>query len=133
MFDSPVQDCQFTPSPVPADAKAALEPSDHHAAESELFEDIDDERVALPLRSDTILGVCQAIGEDFGFHPNWLRILFASALLASPAIVIGTYLGLGVLVAASRLIFPRRVPAKTVTADTGLGVESELELQAAAA
>ena len=36
-------------------------------------------QTALPFRSDTMLGVCQALGEDFGFHPNILRIAFASA------------------------------------------------------
>ena len=28
----------------------------------------------LPLRNDTILGVCEAIGQDFGFNPLWLRL-----------------------------------------------------------
>ena len=27
-------------------------------------------------RDDTFFGVCQAIGEDFGFHPIFLRIAF---------------------------------------------------------
>ena len=31
----------------------------------------------LPLRAHTILGVCEAIGEDFGFNPAWLRIPLA--------------------------------------------------------
>ena len=60
-------------------------------------------------RNDTILGICEAIGNDFGFHPNWLRIALASCLLFAPTIVIGTYFGLGVAVAASRLLFPPRL------------------------
>jgi len=60
-------------------------------------------------RNDTILGICEAIGNDFGFHPNWLRIALASCLLFAPTIVIGTYFGLGVAVAASRLFFPPRL------------------------
>ena len=32
-------------------------------------------QVALPLRTHTILGVCEAIGEDFGFNPIFLRVL----------------------------------------------------------
>lgn len=57
-------------------------------------------------RHDTFLGVCEAIGQDFGFNPNWLRIAFALALLPSPAITLGVYLGMGVLVAISRFAFP---------------------------
>lgn len=62
-------------------------------------------------RNDTILGICEAIGTDFGFHPNWLRIALASCLLFAPTAVIGTYLGLGVAVAASRFFFPNRTAA----------------------
>jgi phage shock protein PspC (stress-responsive transcriptional regulator) len=62
--------------------------------------------MALPLRTDTLLGVCAAIGEDFGFNPTWLRIALAVLLLASPKIVIGAYLALGVAVVLSRLLFP---------------------------
>ncbi|MDB5694146.1 MAG: hypothetical protein JWO81_3209, partial [Alphaproteobacteria bacterium] len=29
---------------------------------------------ALPFRDDNILGICQAVGDDFGFNPLWLRI-----------------------------------------------------------
>jgi phage shock protein C len=61
---------------------------------------------ALPLRNHNILGVCEAIGEDFGFSPVLLRILFAVSVLWSPMIAICTYLALGVVVLASRLLFP---------------------------
>lgn len=61
---------------------------------------------ALPLRKDTILGVCEAIGHDFGFNANFLRVGFAALLLWNPTAVIGTYLALGVLVALSRWIAP---------------------------
>jgi phage shock protein PspC (stress-responsive transcriptional regulator) len=37
-------------------------------------------QVALPLRSHTILGVCEAIGEDFGFNPVFLRVPFAATV-----------------------------------------------------
>lgn len=64
-------------------------------------------------RHDTFLGVCEAIGQDFGFNPNWLRMLFALGLLPSPVITFAIYLGLGVLVAVSRFAFPagRKVEA----------------------
>jgi phage shock protein C len=62
----------------------------------------------LILRNDTILGVCQGIGEDFGFSPMLLRVPFAVCLLLNPYVVVGTYLGLGALVLASRLLYPNR-------------------------
>ncbi|MFP5329526.1 MAG: PspC domain-containing protein [Alphaproteobacteria bacterium] len=61
---------------------------------------------ALPLRSDTILGVCEAVGEDLGFHPNWLRIPFAALILWNPPVIIAAYLLLGLVVAATRWLFP---------------------------
>jgi phage shock protein C len=62
---------------------------------------------ALPLRQHTILGVCEGIGEDFGFNPIFLRVPLAAMVLWSPLIAIGTYFALGALVFASRLFFPR--------------------------
>ena len=63
------------------------------------------------LRGDTMLGVCEGLGQDFGFHPNWLRLAFAGAFYFAPLGVIAAYLALGLVVAASRLLFP----ASTVT------------------
>jgi len=60
----------------------------------------------LLLRNDTVLGVCEAIGNDFGFHPNWLRLTLASLFYFFPAGVIGTYLGLGIVVAFTRWVAP---------------------------
>jgi phage shock protein C len=60
----------------------------------------------LPLRGDTFLGVCEAIGQDLGFNPNWLRIPFAALILWNPVAIVGLYLGLGVVVAAARWYFP---------------------------
>ena len=62
----------------------------------------------LLMRHDTILGVCEAIGQDFGFNPNWLRIAFCAPIYWNPGVVVGVYLALGVLVAASRYAFPDR-------------------------
>lgn len=64
-------------------------------------------QVALPLRSHTILGVCEAIGEDFGFNPIFLRVPFAASVLWSPSMAIAAYFALGAVVLASRLLFPR--------------------------
>ena len=57
------------------------------------------------LRNDTIFGTCQAIADDFGFSANWLRIPLATTLLFSPIGGVAAYLGLSVLVLASRLLF----------------------------
>jgi phage shock protein C len=64
-------------------------------------------QVALPLRAHTILGVCEAIGEDFGINPIFLRVPFAATVLYSPLWAIGAYFALGAAVLASRLLFPR--------------------------
>ena len=61
----------------------------------------------LPLRAHTILGVCEAIGEDFGFNPVLLRIPLAAMVIVSPMIAFGAYFALGAAVLASRLLFPR--------------------------
>jgi phage shock protein PspC (stress-responsive transcriptional regulator) len=66
----------------------------------------EERQVALPLRNDTFLGVCEAVGRDFGFNPNWLRIAFAPLILISPMTALGAYLGLGLFVAGSNWLFP---------------------------
>jgi phage shock protein PspC (stress-responsive transcriptional regulator) len=77
----------------------------------------------LLLRNDTILGVCEALGNDFGFNPNWLRIAFCAPIYWNPALVVGVYLGLGVLVAVTRFAFPDRTVA-VVEGDRPALVES---------
>ena len=63
---------------------------------------------ALPLRTHTILGVCEAIGEDFGFNPVLLRVPLSATVLWSPLMAIAGYFALGAIVLASRLLFPDR-------------------------
>jgi phage shock protein C len=70
-------------------------------------------QVALPLRSHTILGVCEAIGEDFGFNPIFLRIPLAASVIWNPTIAFGSYFALGAIVLLSRLLFPKAKPVKT--------------------
>ena len=74
--------------------------------------------VSLIRRDDTFLGICQAVGEDFGFNPTWLRILFALPLMFFPVQVLGAYLGLGVIVLLSRLLAPRPKRASAAPAET---------------
>lgn len=62
----------------------------------------------LPLRNDTILGVCEAIGQDFGFNPLWLRLAFIAPLFVAPMATVGAYLGLGLVVAAVRWFAPNK-------------------------
>ena len=87
-------------------------------------------QIALPLRSHTILGVCEAIGEDFGFNPVFLRIPLAVSVIWSPLIAIATYFALGAVVLASRLLFPK-VKAVTAAA-TPAAANGEPELRKAA-
>ena len=69
------------------------------------FEAAEAKPTPLPLRNDTILGICEGLGEDFGFNPLPLRIALAAGLLWNPVAVVATYLGLGLLVAVSRYFF----------------------------
>ena len=68
-------------------------------------------------RDDTFLGVCQAIGEDFGFNPVFLRIAFAAPVMFFPMATLAAYLGLGAVVLLSRLLAPR--PKRKAAAATG--------------
>jgi phage shock protein PspC (stress-responsive transcriptional regulator) len=65
-------------------------------------------------RDHTLLGVCEALGEDFGFNPMFLRIPFAVLLLWNPTVVVATYAALGVIVLATRWIAP--VPSAAASA-----------------
>lgn len=79
----------------------------------------------LVFRNDTILGVCEAIGQDFKFHPNWLRVALASLVYFNPAAVIGGYLLLGLIVATSRWFAPDQQAASPQLATSNERVESE--------
>jgi phage shock protein PspC (stress-responsive transcriptional regulator) len=56
---------------------------------------------------DNLLGICHAIGEDFGFNPFWLRVTLAIGIVAWPEIVLAAYATLGLAVVASRLLARR--------------------------
>jgi len=71
-------------------------------------------QVALPLRSHTILGVCEAIGEDFGFNPVWVRVPLAAVVLYSIPLAFGLYFALGAVVLASRLLFPKATTEQAI-------------------
>ena len=89
---------------------------------------------ALFNRPDTMFGVCEGIGREFGFHPNILRIGFGVLMIWNPVAVIGTYVGLGAAVAISRLVVPVRKNkgGLAVVADTGRPTGEDREVALAA-
>ena len=56
---------------------------------------------------ETLLGACYAVGAHFGFDPACLRLLFAFAILWSPALGLIAYAALTAIVTLWRW----RVPA----------------------
>ena len=76
----------------------------------------------LPLRHDTILGVCEAVGQDFGFNPLWLRLAFIAPIFFAPAATVGAYLGLGLVVACTRLLFKDKPASEQVVDATAVEV-----------
>ena len=81
-------------------------------------------KAPLPLRKDTILGVCEALGEDFGFNPLWLRVPLAAGLLWNPLAIVGGYLAVGLVIALARFLFPR-APAAVPAASAQLEAAAE--------
>jgi phage shock protein PspC (stress-responsive transcriptional regulator) len=91
-------------------AFAALDPKDAAAQAPQAA--VHDPEPALPFRSDTILGVCEALGQDLGIRPLFLRLAFAGLFYFNPLMVIGSYLALGAGVALARWLYP--VPTTAV-------------------
>ena len=89
-------------------------------------------QVALPLRSHTILGVCEAIGEDFGFNPVFLRIPLAAMVIWSPMVAFSLYFGLGAVVLASRLLAPKAQPVSEEVLEEPVVANEQLEFKKAA-
>ena len=88
--------------------------------------------VPLPLRGHTVLGVCEAIGEDFGFNPLYLRVALAPLVLWDLKAAVGLYLALGLAVLLSRLLFPaERRSAEAVDARPAAPTADNEELDTA--
>lgn len=90
-----------------------------------------DQSSSLFSRSDTMFGVCQGLGEDFGFNPNWLRVGFALMVVFNVGLALAAYAGAAVLVAVSRFAYPTRRKAlapqpvaEAVAADKPAGTAS---------
>jgi phage shock protein C len=95
--------------------------------------DAQENQIALPLRNHTILGVCEAIGEDFGFNPVLLRVPLAGIVLYSPLLAIAVYFALGAVVLASRLLFPKaKAAGEATTGVTASSANDQSELAKAA-
>lgn len=72
-----------------------------------------DDQTSLLRRDDTFLGVCEGLGQDFGFNPLWLRLALALALFFNPVAVLVGYTVLGVVVAVARWTYRPRTRAET--------------------
>lgn len=66
------------------------------------------------MRSDTLFGICEAIGQDFNINPLWIRLAIVPAIFFAPVLTLGVYLAAGVAVLASRLMFPVKAVAEAV-------------------
>src|SRR3546814_14432790 len=69
---------------------------------------MDSETTNLFRRRDTFFGICEAVGQDFGFNPLYLRLAFIAPLFFFPVQTFAAYFALGLVVLASRLIFPAK-------------------------
>jgi len=56
---------------------------------------------------DSLFGICQAAGEDLRINPFFLRVGLISVLFFNPLLMLGAYVGLGLVVGASRVLFPK--------------------------
>lgn len=73
-------------------------------------------RPSLFAREDTLLGVCEGLGEETGVPPTLFRVAFALGLFWNPMAMVVAYLTLGAALALFRWAFPagRIVAAATV-------------------
>lgn len=98
---------------------------------------MENETTNLFRRRDTFFGICEAVGQDFGFNPLWLRLAFIAPLFFFPVQTFAAYFGLGAVVLASRLFFPVKAapqhaaaPAVTEPAAIKETADSEFALAA---
>lgn len=91
-------------------------------------------------RDDTFFGICEGLGEDLRINPLFIRLAFVLTLFFNPAMTIAAYFGTGVVVLASRLVFPKpRLASPAAQAEapapaaTSAEAKAERELEAIAA
>jgi len=99
-------------------------------------ETMDNETTNLFRRRDTFFGICEAVGQDFGFNPLWLRLAFIAPLFFFPMQTFMAYFLLGGVVLAARLLFPARkagaVPSAMTVIEGDAPAEKRDELAIAA-
>lgn len=71
-------------------------------------------------RDDTLFGICEGLGQDLGFNPLWLRLAFLPALFFFPKLTFAIYAFLGLIVFASRKLFP----APSISAEQAEAVQA---------
>lgn len=98
---------------------------------------MDMETTNLFRRRDTFFGICEAVGQDFGFNPLWLRLAFIAPLFFFPVQTFAAYFGLGAIVLTARLIFPAKTadaaPAASAITDDAAAPAEHIEQLAIAA
>ena len=57
-------------------------------------------------RDDTFFGICEGLGQDTGIPANLIRITLAGLSFFYPLPTLAAYLGLGLVVLATRYFFP---------------------------
>ena len=76
-----------------------------------------EQTVEIKSNPDSLFGVCQAVGEDLGFNPFFLRLGFLGLGFFSIPASVAAYALLGAGVAASRWLFPALQKADAINAD----------------
>ncbi|WP_317151605.1 PspC domain-containing protein [Sphingopyxis indica] len=90
-------------------------------------ETMDNETTNLFRRRDTFFGICEAVGQDFGFNPLWLRLAFIAPLFFFPVQTFMAYFLLGGVVLAARLLFPARKAEAAPSAMTAIEGDAPAE------
>lgn len=76
-------------------------------------------------RPDTMLGVCQGLGEDFGFNPNYLRVALPLLLFFYPLPTVIGYLVAGLIVMVVHWFIPNRPVRELAVEPAAEPVEAE--------
>ncbi|HEY0313729.1 MAG TPA: PspC domain-containing protein [Allosphingosinicella sp.] len=87
---------------------------------------------SLLFRDDTVLGVCEALGQDFGFNPFFLRAALAASLLWNPVVIVSGYVAAAIVIGLVRIAFPdprTADVARTAPAPVAETVEAHRELE----
>ena len=72
---------------------------------------------------DRLFGICQTVGNSLGFNPVFLRVGLIGILFFSPALMVGAYVGLGIVIGGSHLLFPKPGQSQPQVAEHAASVE----------